>query len=67
MNATDISIKVGTSTSTVKQGFMCWAPKNSDLYNSLCRSCIKGTGLENTYHIFNNHGGEIYNWNHAKI
>lgn len=67
MNATDISVTIGRSTSTVKQGFMCWAPKNSGLYNSLCRSCIKGTGLENTYHIFNNHGGEICNWNHAKI
>lgn len=67
MNATDISIKVGTSTSTVKQGYMCWAPNGSDLYNSLCRSCIKGSGLENTYHIFNNHGGEICNWDHTKI
>ena len=67
MDATNISVKIGTSTYTMKQGYMCWAPKNSGLYNSLCRSCIKGTGLENTYHIFNNHGGEIYNWNHAKI
>lgn len=67
MNATDISVTIGTSTNTRKQGYMCWAPNGSDLYNSLCRSCIKGTGLENTYHIFNNHGGEICNWNHAKI
>lgn len=67
MDATNISLTINNNQNTMKQGYMCWAPNGSDLYNSLCRSCIKGTGLENTYHIFNNHGGEICDWNHTKI
>lgn len=67
LNASNINLTINNNQNTLKQGYMCWAPNGSNLYNSLCRSCIKGTGLENTYHIFNNHGGEICNWDHAKI
>ena len=67
LDTTEIEITIDGNTNSMYRGSLYFANNETDLYYSFCRSCIKGSGYDNTKHIFTDHGSEIAQWNHPTL
>ena len=68
LDATNISLTINNSQQTMKQGYMCWAPNGSTIYNTYISKMARNLkGWNNTKHLFDHFGSEVKTWNHTTI
>ena len=67
MNGNGITLNINGNNTTMCQGYMCWAHKDTILYNTFLGELVYGEGYNNTKYIFENYGIDILNGYRDKI
>ena len=67
MNGNEITLNINGNDSTMRQGYMCWAHKDTILYNTYFYKLLRSDGYDNTKYIFENYGKYISKYNRDKI
>ena len=67
MNGNKITLNINGNNSTMRQGYMCWAHTDEDIYNTFLGELVYGDGYNNTKYIFENYGNDILNGYRDKI
>ena len=67
MNGNEITLNIESNDNTMRQGYMCWAHKDTILYNTYFYKLLRSDGYDNTKYIFENYGKYISDYNRDKI
>ena len=55
MNGNEITLNINGNDSTMRQGYMCWAHRDEDIYNTFLGELVYGDGYNNTKYVFFGH------------
>ena len=67
MNGNEITLNINGNDCTMRQGYMCWAHRDTILYNTYFYKLLRSDGYNNTKYIFENYGKYISDYSRDKI